>query len=70
MEHFVPGASVTPRTNKDSPRYETRPDFIFEQMQSGAAMRAASIVTEQHSKNKVFTFDEAAYVTAGLRQFV
>lgn len=39
-------------------------------MQSGAAMRAASIVTEQHSKNKVFTFDEAAYITAGLRQFV
>ena len=45
----------------DSPRYETRPDLLLEHLQGGSGIRAASIATEQHSKNKVFNFAEEAF---------
>ena len=53
MEHFTKGlqsqdgAAGNKRFN-DSPRYEdvTRPELLYESLQTGGGIRAASIVTE------------------------
>ena len=74
MEHHLNKSiqsSVGGDRLNDSPRYATGPELLLEhQYQGGAAIRAASIVTEQHSKNKVFNFAEEAYHSGGIRQKV